>query len=267
MLAERAPLVHAALTSGCGPLVESAPMVLGASGFVLDALCRDPALWDQLQSRAADHLGEEPLPLPELASLAVAPDDACLAALRRWRRAEFTRMAWRDLAGWAGLDDTLGALSRAAELAVRAALGFAVRALAGRFGQPRSPGGELQSLVIVAMGKLGGGELNFSSDIDLVLLYPEDGATDGPEAIANQEYFTRLAQRLVHAARRADRGRLRVPGRHAAAAVRRQRPGGLERGGARGLPADPWPRLGALRVGQGAPDHCPGRLRTRCSRR
>jgi glutamate-ammonia-ligase adenylyltransferase len=198
MLAERAPAVHAALAGGSGPLVDSAPMVLGASGFVLDALCRDPALWDQLQSRAADRLGDAPLPLPELATLAVTPDEPCLAALRCWRRAEYARLAWRDLAGWAGLDDTLGALSRAAELAVRAALGFAERALAGRYGQPRSPRGVVQPLVIVAMGKLGGEELNFSSDIDLVLLYPEDGATDGPESIANQEYFTRLAQRLVH---------------------------------------------------------------------
>ena len=198
MLAERAPAVHAALTGGSDALVASAPMVLGASGFVLDALCRDPALWGQLQARAANRLGDEPLPLPELATLAVTPEEPCLAALRCWRRAEYTRLAWRDLAGWASLDDTLGALSRAAELAVRAALEFAVRTLAGRFGQPVSLRGVLQPLVIVAMGKLGWEELNFSSDIDLVLLYPEDGATDGPESIANQEYFTRLAQRLVH---------------------------------------------------------------------
>jgi glutamate-ammonia-ligase adenylyltransferase len=189
ILAERAPAVHAALAAGVGPLAITAPLVLGASEFVLDALCRDPALCGQLAGG--------PLPPPELAALPVTHEEACLAALRCWRRAEYARIAWRDLAGWDSLDDTLGALSRAAELAVRGALGFAVRALAGRYGQPRSPHGQLQPLISVAMGKLGGEELNFSSDIDLVLLYPEDGATDGPEAIANQEYFTRLAQRLV----------------------------------------------------------------------
>jgi glutamate-ammonia-ligase adenylyltransferase len=196
-LAERAPAVHAALTTGAGPLAASAPTVLGASGFVLDALCRDPALWEQLCERAAGPLAGEPLPLPQLEAFAVTQEDSCLAALRRWRRAEYARIAWRDLAGSDSLDETLAALSRAADLAVCSALAFAVRALAGRYGQPRSQHGVAQPLVIVAMGKLGGAELNFSSDIDLVLLYPEDGATDGPEAIANQEYFTRLAQRLV----------------------------------------------------------------------
>ncbi len=47
------------------------------------------------------------------------------------------------------------------------------------------------------MGKLGGGELNFSSDVDLVLLFPEHGETDGPRPIANEEFFTRLGQGLI----------------------------------------------------------------------
>ena len=60
------------------------------------------------------------------------------------------------------------------------------------------------------MGKLGGGELNFSSDVDLVLLFPEHGETDGARAIANEEFFTRLGQGIVAAAVRADGGRLRA---------------------------------------------------------
>ena len=51
--------------------------------------------------------------------------------------------------------------------------------------------------MILAMGKLGGGELNFSSDIDLILLYPEDGETDGARAIDNAEFFLRLGQKIV----------------------------------------------------------------------
>ena len=56
---------------------------------------------------------------------------------------------------------------------------------------------EAQPLMILAMGKLGGGELNFSSDIDLILLYPEEGETDGARSIHNAEFFLRLAQKIV----------------------------------------------------------------------
>ena len=120
-----------------------------------------------------------------------------MAALRRWRRAEFARIAWRDLAGWASLAETLADLSRAADLALRLAHEFALRGLSARYGQPRSAALVPQQLIIVAMGKLGGGELNFSSDIDLVLLYPEGGETDGARPISNEEFFTRLGQALI----------------------------------------------------------------------
>ncbi len=81
------------------------------------------------------------------------------------------------------------------------------RALVAQHGRPLSDTGEPQQLMIVAMGKLGGHELNFSSDIDLVLLYPQAGQTDGARPIGNQEYFTRLAQMLVRLlAQRTDEG-------------------------------------------------------------
>ncbi|TLY64102.1 MAG: hypothetical protein E6K48_00325, partial [Gammaproteobacteria bacterium] len=126
-----------------------------------------------------------------------APEASFLAELRRWRRREFVRIAWRDLAGWADLTETLGDLTAFADAAIAAALGYARRALVTRYGEPRSAGGEAQPLVVIGMGKLGGGELNFSSDVDLVLLFPEHGETDGPRSIANEEFFTRLGQALV----------------------------------------------------------------------
>jgi glutamate-ammonia-ligase adenylyltransferase len=198
ILAERAAPVYAALAHGTDPLGASAPAVLGASDFVLDALCSEATLWPLLQARGAVRLAGEPLPLPPLANPGVAQEQSALAALRRWRRCEYARIAWRDLAGWASLDETLGELSRAAGLAVRSALACAESMLNGRHGRPHSQSGVPQPLVIVAMGKLGGEELNFSSDIDLVLLYPEDGTTDGPEPVTNQEYFTKVAHKLVH---------------------------------------------------------------------
>jgi hypothetical protein len=68
------------------------------------------------------------------------------------------------------------------------------------YGTPQGEhGGRTKELVVIGMGKLGGEELNVSSDIDLVFLYPEDGKTQGPRPIHNQEYFDRLARRLIGA--------------------------------------------------------------------
>src|SRR4029077_8872818 len=88
-------------------------------------------------------------------------------------------------------------LTAFADAAIAAALTHARCALTARYGEPRSVGGEIQPLVVIRMGELGGGELNFSSDVDLVLLFPEHGDTDGPRAISNEEFFTRLGQALV----------------------------------------------------------------------
>jgi len=107
------------------------------------------------------------------------------------------RIAWRDLAGWAHLEETLSDLSAFADAAINVACEFARRPLVARYGEPCSETGVVQSLVVVGMGKLGGGELNFSSDVDLVLLFPEAGETNGKRAISNEEFFTRLGQGLV----------------------------------------------------------------------
>jgi glutamate-ammonia-ligase adenylyltransferase len=69
--------------------------------------------------------------------------------------------------------------------------------LCERYGTPRGAGGAAQPMLILGMGKLGGRELNFSSDIDLVLLYPEEGETDGARQIDNAEFFLRLTQKMV----------------------------------------------------------------------
>ena len=133
------------------------------------------------------------------ASLAARDGDesAFMDALRHLRRRELVRIAWRDLTGAAPLEETLMELSALADSAIAAALGFASRALAVRYGVPRSASGEAQELLVVGMGKLGGGELNFSSDVDLVFLFPEAGETDGTRVVSNEEYFTRLGQSLI----------------------------------------------------------------------
>jgi [glutamine synthetase] adenylyltransferase / [glutamine synthetase]-adenylyl-L-tyrosine phosphorylase len=177
---------------------DSLPLVFASSDFVAQACVADTDLLDDLtgpyaltsRSAPGDYVARAP-------ALGSGTDGDMLAALRRWRRREMVRIAWRALAGWAEVEETLTELSDFADTAIRVSLQHARQALTARYGEPRSATGTVQPLVVIAMGKLGGRELNFSSDVDLVLLFPEHGETDGPRPIANEEFFTRLGQGLI----------------------------------------------------------------------
>ncbi len=172
--------------------------VFAASAFVADSAARDPALLPGLAATGELDRPRSPGEIGALASGIPAADEAgFMDALRRLRRRELARIAWRDLAGTASFPETLAETSALADAAIVAARAFAERGLAPRYGTPRSAAGEAQELLVIGMGKLGGGELNFSSDIDLVFLFPESGETEGPRAVSNEEYFTRLGQSLI----------------------------------------------------------------------
>jgi len=181
------------------PEVEAArPAVFAASRFVAEAAVREPGLLPGLASSGALARARRPGEVGALAGAITAADEAgFMDALRRLRRHELVRIAWRDLAGAATLAETLAETSALADAAIAAALAFADRALAPRYGRPRSSAGQAQELLVIGMGKLGGGELNFSSDVDLVFLFPESGETDGARTVSNEEYFTRLGQLLI----------------------------------------------------------------------
>jgi glutamate-ammonia-ligase adenylyltransferase len=190
----------AALAAAPDVIRQSLPRVFACSDFVSHSCSRDPRLLAALLEDG--DLSRKLAPQDYAARAPAAPDGPAneadlLAQLRRWRRREMVRIAWRDLAGWADLEETLSDLSAFADAALNLAADQARGALAARHGEPRSAAGEVQPLVIVGMGKLGGGELNFSSDVDLVLLFPEHGETDGAHPIANEEFFTRQGQRLI----------------------------------------------------------------------
>ena len=118
-------------------------------------------------------------------------------ALRRVRHRELARIRWRELAGSADVWESLADLSQLADFAIEAGLRRVDKHLATRFGVPRGTDGDALAFVVLAMGKLGGNELNFSSDIDLVFLYEGDGESDGDRPLSAHEYFTRLARQLV----------------------------------------------------------------------
>jgi len=121
-------------------------------------------------------------------------DDAALAArLRELRARVFLRVAARDLGGLAPLAEVVGTMSDLAEVALAAAHRHHRAKLEAEHGAPAGGG----DLAIAGMGKLGGRELNVSSDVDLVFVYPDEGDTAGPRALSNHEFFVRLGQRIV----------------------------------------------------------------------
>ncbi|HEX8986670.1 MAG TPA: bifunctional [glutamate--ammonia ligase]-adenylyl-L-tyrosine phosphorylase/[glutamate--ammonia-ligase] adenylyltransferase [Rhodocyclaceae bacterium] len=120
-------------------------------------------------------------------------------ALRRLKQRAFAHMAAHDLGGGAPLAEVTEAMTALAEVAVTAALEVLSAAQQVRYGTPRAADGREQKLIVIGMGKLGGRELNVSSDIDLIFVYPEEGETDGERPISNFEYFTRLGRALINA--------------------------------------------------------------------
>lgn len=133
--------------------------------------------------------------------LPVRDDKALFSALRGLRGREMLRIAWRDLAGWASLSETLQELSNLADACLLGALNVLHDWHCAELGTPiGSNSKQPQALTIIAMGKLGAAELNFSSDIDVIYAYPEEGETVGMRVNqSNEEFFTRLAGRLTQA--------------------------------------------------------------------
>jgi len=160
------------------------PLAL-ASDFALDALRRQPALVARRHSP----------PAPPL--LDPAAPEAAMGLLRRWRAAASTVLVARDVDGLDAVDATLAGSTAIAETALQLALEQAEAEFAPRFGTMRDAEGRAQRLVVFALGKLGGGELNFSSDVDLVYAYPSQGQSDGPRVLDAESGFVRQGQRLV----------------------------------------------------------------------
>ncbi len=154
-------------------------------------------LRDELESALADGLRSE---------AGRAQDSKAIEALQQrvlrvFRHRHMLRILWRDLSGVAHLEDTLLELSLLADACVCAADEWTHQSLSLRYGQPLGETGEAQRLIVLGMGKLGGYELNVSSDIDLICLYAQGGQTTGNKSgarqIDNGEFFRRSVQGLT----------------------------------------------------------------------
>lgn len=123
--------------------------------------------------------------------------DQLMSLLRIFRQREMLRIIWRDFNRSAVMQETMTDVSILAEVCIDQSLPFLQKELSLEYGTPQSEG-DVQRLIVIAMGKLGARELNVSSDIDLIFAYSEAGATVGGErSISNQEFFIKLAQLLI----------------------------------------------------------------------
>ena len=175
----------------------SLPEIAETSRYLARLLAARPALAAEVESS----LGQ-PVTAAELAAWLAAQEvgEANLKPmLRQLKQRAYARIAARDLAGLAPLGEVVECMTLIAELAVAKATEVLGKGLSERYGTPRGADGRAQELMVIGMGKLGGRELNVSSDIDLIFVYPEDGDTDGARSISNFEYFTRLGRGLINA--------------------------------------------------------------------
>ena len=198
-----AALTEHGMTVPAHPLLDQTlPDVWEASDYVAASCVRHPRILPQLldSGRLEHPYAEGEMDRHLAAALEGAADDQALGtALRRFRRQEMVRIIWRDIASLAVLDETLEDLSALADACIDRALGLLHDWTVAEIGTPRDASGKRQRMVVLGMGKLGARELNLSSDIDLIFAYTSSGQTDGPRPLSNEQFFVRLARRLVQA--------------------------------------------------------------------
>ncbi|GAA0507399.1 bifunctional [glutamate--ammonia ligase]-adenylyl-L-tyrosine phosphorylase/[glutamate--ammonia-ligase] adenylyltransferase [Tatumella terrea] len=172
---------------------------LAFSDFICESLQQHPGWWQQIQQQPPQ--AEEWQHYASWLSVALQPADSeakVMQVLREFRRHMLVRIAWMQALSLAATEQSLRQLSELAEVLIVAARDWTYRQCCQEWGTPCNAEGKPQTLYILGMGKLGGGELNFSSDIDLIFTWPENGTTrGGRRELDNTQFFTRMGQRLI----------------------------------------------------------------------
>lgn len=171
--------------------------MLSASQYLQQQLARNPD-WQAAFSHSQVYAEGELMQHVAAAIQPLTDHASVVRVVRQIRHREMARIAWRDLSGMADLEETLRDTSDVADALTDAVLQWCYAELVTKHGTPRSFSGEAQQFVVLGMGKLGGRELNFSSDIDLIFAFPEAGETDGKRSLDNQSFFVRVGQRLIN---------------------------------------------------------------------
>ena len=176
----------------------SLPKVWCCSLFVADNCIRSPALLhdlvlsgDLFSTERRQHYSDH------LKTKIIDSEKTLMVALRQFRCREMIRIAWRDLADYSDLDETLADLTELAEVCIQFALDYLYKQACELKGVPLNKEGKPINIVVLGMGKLGAWELNYSSDIDLIFAYAEDGTLNDRKETSYGEFFSRICRKLV----------------------------------------------------------------------
>ena len=170
---------------------------LSLSRYLSNLLETRPEIAEEVAATWDAPLDEAMLKAPLAAEF--ADDEAVRRALRRLRQRAMAHMAIRDLTGRAPLEEIVESMTLLADVTTNFAVDHYHRQLVATYGEPLDAQGRPERLLVVGMGKLGGRELNVSSDVDYIFIYPQEGDTAGPKSIENFDFFTRLGKRVIGA--------------------------------------------------------------------
>jgi [glutamine synthetase] adenylyltransferase / [glutamine synthetase]-adenylyl-L-tyrosine phosphorylase len=182
-------------------LSPQAQAALTFSDFICESLCARPEWLSELENSPpqADEW-QQYAEWIQSALSGVSDENSLMRELRLFRRRVMVRIAWSQALSLISTESSLQQLSHLAETLIVAARDWIYEACCREWGTPCNAEGKPQPLLILGMGKLGGGELNFSSDIDLIFAWPEHGSTQGGRReLDNAQFFTRMGQRLIKA--------------------------------------------------------------------
>ncbi len=178
----------------------SLPYVWACSEFAARTCLLFPEVLQELHATGELYrvYAQDELKAKVVAATAQIQDEPQLkAALRRLRQRAMLRVAWRDLAGLADLREVMADLSDLADACLEAALTQVYAWAVAKTGKPIGEiSGKQSQIIVLSLGKLGGRELNFSSDIDLIFAYTEEGETAA--GVSNHEFFTRIGRALIN---------------------------------------------------------------------
>jgi glutamate-ammonia-ligase adenylyltransferase len=173
--------------------------IFSTSQFLSDWLVRDPEAFDLLRLTEGQPVSRQAL-LEDICSNVASTDDERVVTkiLSGYRHREMLRIAYGDIVRGQSLETVTTQISYLADAIIEGAVQSAWRFQVARRGTPRLRGGQRARFAVLALGKLGGLELNYSSDVDLIFISDGDGKTDGERGITNVEFFDRLAKQIVN---------------------------------------------------------------------
>ncbi|EWH10828.1 bifunctional glutamine-synthetase adenylyltransferase/deadenyltransferase [Catenovulum agarivorans DS-2] len=172
------------------------------SDFIREAVTKQPQFFGQVLNQTTqprEFFAQQSETFQQQAN-AITDEIKLGKLLRQYRLQQMAWIAWMDFNGSIDLDQAFEFISQLADELIQTATERLYQILTSTLGTPTNDQGETQPFFVLGMGKLGGSELNFSSDIDLIFCYPDAGETQGASrSLSNHEFFTRLGQRLINA--------------------------------------------------------------------